>query len=77
MGLSFLPHTQFLGCLENDYFLREGEKLSGKLKTSPKNWLTTSFTQSQVWELQIVMGGISYGTKYLFLFHLWRYQERK
>ena len=69
------PPPQGLGCLENDFHFRE--KLSEKLKTFPKKLATTSFTQRQVWEIRIVMGGIFYGTKYLFLFRLWGYQDRK
>lgn len=38
---------------------------------------TTSFAQRQVRGTWGMMGGIFCGTKYLFLFHLWGYQDSK
>lgn len=76
MGISPLNLVPIFRILENDSRLREREAFLKAKYVSPK-LATTVFTQRQIWEIRVVMGGIFYGTKYLFLLLLWGYQDRK
>lgn len=63
---------QGLGC----FHLRERAAF-WKAKNISKKLATTFFTQRQVWEIRIVMGGIFYGNKIFILVSLMRISRQK
>lgn len=69
------PCPNFFRILENDSHLRGKAFLKAKF-ISP-NWLQLSSHTKTSLRYKLVMGGIFYGTKYLFLLLLWGYLDRK